>query len=86
VGGIRRYDDLLVVCPILIAFQTEYAASVWAIVDCFGGISVTKELNGDNIHRIENIMTLEVGVHSRFDGLNIWFEEMVCYMIKSVEG
>lgn len=62
------------------AFQTEYAASVWAVVDRFGGVKLTEELNGPDIHRIENVMTLGADVHSKFDRLNIWFEETVCIM------
>lgn len=83
---IPRYDDLFVVRPILIALQTEYAASVWAVLNRFGGVDVTEELNGAGIHRIGNIMTLGVDVHFKFDRLKIWFEETVCYATKSAEG
>ncbi|KAF8518827.1 hypothetical protein BU17DRAFT_76064 [Hysterangium stoloniferum] len=34
-----------------------------------------KELNDANIHRLENIMTLELDFHSFFDTLDAWLEE-----------
>jgi hypothetical protein len=51
--------------------QTEYAASVWAVVNRFGGVEVTQGLNGAGIHQIGNVMTLAVHVHLKFDGLHI---------------
>jgi hypothetical protein len=68
------------------AIQTEYAATAWAAVDCFGGVKVTEELNGANIHHLGNVMTMEANVHMKFDSLAIWFEETVCYVIKSLGG
>lgn len=32
------------------------------------------DLNGAKIHRLENVLTLDLGVHSYFDALKIWFE------------
>lgn len=32
------------------------------------------ELNGPDIHRLSNILTLRVEVHSLFDKLDLWFE------------
>ena len=61
----------------------KYAASVWAVMDCFAGIKITEELNGPDIHRLENVMTLESGVHDLFDSLRIWLEETVGYVIKN---
>jgi hypothetical protein len=58
--------------------QTEYASSVWAVVNRFGGIQSIQELNGAGIHQIRNVMTLGVGVHRKFDKLHIWFKETVC--------
>jgi hypothetical protein len=55
-------------------------------MDCFAGIKVTEELNGPDIHRLENVMTLDVGVHGLFDSLDIWLEETVGYVIKSFGG
>jgi len=33
-----------------------------------------EKLNGNEIHRLENILTLEQGVHTAFDDLSLWFE------------
>jgi hypothetical protein len=39
-----------------------------------GGVLVLDELNGPDVHRLENVMTLETGVHALFDNLKLWFE------------
>ena len=44
-----------------------------------GAINVIKELNGNGVHCLENIMTLDVGIHMLFDRLNLWFEATVNY-------
>ncbi|KAG6369984.1 hypothetical protein JVT61DRAFT_12620 [Boletus reticuloceps] len=49
------------------------AAEVWAVMQRFGRISPL-ELNGDQVHRLENVITLWDGVHSLFDKLQMWFE------------
>jgi len=36
---------------------------------------ITEELNGPNIHRLENILTMGIDLHTRFDSLLIWLEE-----------
>jgi hypothetical protein len=43
----------------------------------FGRVSGFLELNGPNIHRLENIMTMDVRTHVAFDRLNIWLESTV---------
>jgi HNH endonuclease len=32
------------------------------------------ELNGPDIHRLENVMTLETGIHTLFDNLKLWLD------------
>ncbi|KAG8713232.1 hypothetical protein FRC08_013529 [Ceratobasidium sp. 394] len=49
------------------------SSSVLALLEYFGGIN-SAELNGVDIHRLENILTLEVGLHYAFDHLRVWFE------------
>lgn len=44
-----------------------------------GAIDVVKELNGNGVHRLENVMTLDAGIHMLFDRLNLWFEATVNY-------
>ena len=69
------------------AIQYEYAASVWAVIDHFGGILITEELNGPNIHRLENVLTMGIDLHTRFDNLLIWLEEdSVGWMVKLRQG
>lgn len=38
-----------------------------------GGQSLPEELNGPNIHRLENVMTVAVDFHYQFDQLKVWF-------------
>ncbi len=38
-----------------------------------------EKLNGNEIHRLENIITLEQDVHTAFDDLSLWFKPVaVC--------
>ncbi|PBK78873.1 hypothetical protein ARMSODRAFT_1078338 [Armillaria solidipes] len=37
----------------------DYAANAWTIIKYFGFPEVLQELKGENIHRLENILTLE---------------------------
>jgi len=73
--------------------MTEYAASVWDVIDHFCGIKMTEELNGADIHRLENVMTLVGLVRTKFDRLRIWFEETdmpnkyhICGLNYSIKG
>jgi len=54
--------------------QLHYAASVWAVLDRFGYKKPFHELNGDKIHRLENVFTLSYDVHILFDALQLWLE------------
>ncbi|KAI6012252.1 hypothetical protein EDC04DRAFT_2905058 [Pisolithus marmoratus] len=55
--------------------KTKYASSVWVVLDRFGYSSLQEELNGPNIHRLENVITMEPSLHHLFDSLQIWFTE-----------
>lgn len=39
-----------------------------------GNVLVVDELNGNDGHRLENVMTMEMGIHGLFDDLDIWLE------------
>ncbi|KAH7908369.1 hypothetical protein BJ138DRAFT_1128520 [Hygrophoropsis aurantiaca] len=52
-----------------------YAAGVWAVLEHFCRSSMLDRLDGDNIHRLENIITMPQHLHTLFDGLDIWLEE-----------
>ncbi|KAI6155635.1 hypothetical protein BKA82DRAFT_991374 [Pisolithus tinctorius] len=55
--------------------KESYPVSVWAVLDRFGHQSIWEELNGDMIHRLENVMTMEPRIHALFDTLKVWFAE-----------
>jgi len=40
----------------------------------FGNSEIREELNGNNIHRLENILTMCTDDHAYFDDLKMWFE------------
>jgi hypothetical protein len=63
--------------------QFDYAASVWAVMDRFG-CPAFAELNGTLIHRLENVMTLEVNAHLFFDELEIYFESTVIDLLDDI--
>ena len=43
----------------------------------FGYEDLPEKLNGAGIHSLDNIMTLELNIHSWFDELRLWFEAVV---------
>ena len=55
---------------------------MWGIIDGFDNINVLTELDGANMHRLSNGLTLEVNIHTAFDGLNLWFEEVQVSNVK----
>ena len=42
-------------------------------------VDVIAKLNGDGVHRLENVMTMRSDLHQGFDRLELWFEAMVRY-------
>jgi hypothetical protein len=50
---------------------------LWAILKCFGYEGLPERLNGDGIHSLDNVMTLDPTIHDWFDRLEIWFEAVV---------
>ncbi|KAI6021955.1 hypothetical protein EDC04DRAFT_2901153 [Pisolithus marmoratus] len=51
----------------------KYATSVWAVLVHFGYSSLREELDGPNIHRLENVITMEPSLHNKFNSLQVWF-------------
>ena len=47
---------------------------MWGIVHGFSGINALEELDGPNIHRLSNGLTMGVDLHYAFDDLGLWFE------------
>ncbi|PPQ93669.1 hypothetical protein CVT25_012728 [Psilocybe cyanescens] len=56
--------------------KSAYAASAQAVLSQFGQIRFIEELNGENLHRLENILTLDAVLHQQFDNLMIWLEKI----------
>ncbi|KAI0760556.1 hypothetical protein C8Q74DRAFT_1451463 [Fomes fomentarius] len=56
-------------------YKLEGAAIFWGILKMFG-YHLQPELNGNNINRLENVMTLGGDLHAWFDDMNIWLEEV----------
>ncbi|KAI9060386.1 hypothetical protein FKP32DRAFT_1578008 [Trametes sanguinea] len=54
------------------------SATVWTILKLFGYEDICEELGfasrSANLHRLENIMTLDMIVHEQFDRMNLWFQ------------
>ena len=44
-----------------------------------GAVDVVAELNGDRVHRLENVTIMEVGFHALFDPLVLWLGATVRY-------
>ncbi|KAG8965648.1 hypothetical protein FRC03_000343 [Tulasnella sp. 419] len=64
--------------------KRHYASSIWAVLD--GCDSLSEELSGPGIHRLENIMTMDLSMHDWFSSLQIWLETTEVpnsYMLKS---
>ena len=53
-------------------------------MDRFGYADITDNVNGDKIHRLDNILTLDPGMHDHFDRLKIWFERTVSILLFSL--
>jgi hypothetical protein len=47
---------------------------VLAVLERFGYKSLPSELDGEKIHCLQNIMTLDPRIHDFFDTLRLWFE------------
>jgi hypothetical protein len=53
-----------------------YSGNVWGIINSFNSIDVLAELDGNKLHSLSNGLTLRLEVHSLFDDLDLWFEEV----------
>ncbi len=47
---------------------------MYTILQLFGLTHILDEVNGNNIHRVENILTLCLHHHKQFDLLGLWLE------------
>ena len=54
--------------------QKDFTAAPYAMLTRFGYPVIQEELGGPNIHRLENVLTLDKVVQDFFDQLHVWFE------------
>ena len=57
---------------IIFCIERDYAATMWAVMVRFGYTQLPDDLNGSNVHRLENVMTVVPGFHLAFDWLKVW--------------
>jgi hypothetical protein len=62
---------------LLASDKRNYAAAVADVLNRFGNVEFKDKLNGEKIHRLENVMTLSTKIHTFFDELNLWLEATV---------
>ncbi|KAF8878978.1 hypothetical protein CPB84DRAFT_1793662 [Gymnopilus junonius] len=56
--------------------KKRYVRMVWAIINTFGAIDILSELEGEKIHCLENGFTMDQDLHTYFDDLKLWFEQV----------
>lgn len=57
--------------------KLDYASKTWQAMKTFGYPSIQTALNGNKIHSLTNILTLEYGLHLCFAKLDLWLEPTV---------
>ncbi|EDR00729.1 uncharacterized protein LACBIDRAFT_295751 [Laccaria bicolor S238N-H82] len=57
--------------------KAAYAASAMAILEVFGLKDKAESLVGGNVHKYFNILTMRAEIHSLFDQLQFWLEEVI---------
>jgi hypothetical protein len=66
-------------------YQPGHVANVWTVLNYFGIRNVHIDLLGKDIHRLENVMTLDYIIHVCFDSLSFWLEPTVSTNSSTVE-
>ncbi|KAF6754075.1 hypothetical protein DFP72DRAFT_813451 [Ephemerocybe angulata] len=56
--------------------RRRYTATVYEIFERFGYRDITKELKGEKIDRLENVISLGVTSHNCFDSLDMWLSRI----------
>lgn len=57
-----------------ILLQHFQSGGVWAILSMFTDMSIIKNLAGNRIHRLENILSMNFYCHQLFDDLCLWLK------------
>jgi len=63
--------------------KRDYSASVLAVLHRFG--LYFDKLNGERVHSLFNVMTMQMDAHDLFDRLELWFERTAtpnCYNVR----
>ncbi|KAF5376419.1 hypothetical protein D9615_008580 [Tricholomella constricta] len=63
------------IIPVFEKINATGVKPVLSLIERYGGISVTKELMGKDAHRLENLITLRLQMHSLFRTLTAWLEK-----------
>ncbi|KDQ49769.1 hypothetical protein JAAARDRAFT_142978 [Jaapia argillacea MUCL 33604] len=66
--------------------KSDYSADVLAVLKSFG--YDVDSLNGEKVHSLFNVMTLQWDVHDFFDRLGLWFEKTAtpnCYKVRTAD-
>ncbi|KAF4609700.1 hypothetical protein D9613_012064 [Agrocybe pediades] len=64
-------------------------SALYTVLERFGYTTLSEELEGEKIHRLENVMTLDPALHTFFNMLELWFVatgESNQYTIRSIYG
>ncbi|KAF8631481.1 hypothetical protein AX17_005084 [Amanita inopinata Kibby_2008] len=70
---LNTFPTIKVAYPIILQFEQRAHDDI-RVIHQFGYSQIPVDLNCNNIHRLENVLTLDVGVRSMFDNLKLWFE------------
>lgn len=54
--------------------KRDNAVTLWAILKGFGYPKILQALNDHGIHRLDNVMTLDLSLRDSFDRLELWLE------------
>lgn len=63
--------------PVNLTFvlKSMSSSTIWTILERWAGLSID-EVQGKQIHRLENIITLSTPLHGLFDRMLIWFTHL----------
>ena len=52
----------------------DQAATAFAVLEMFGLQHLVRRLNGNGVHSLENVITMDMSLHRSFDCLELWLE------------
>ena len=77
----KHYNQMILLQSTKIRWNVQRVLVMWlrdsAIeqIRNYASINVREEVFGPNFHSVQNIMTLDLTFHGRFDHLQAWFDE-----------